>query len=289
MASAESKPEPRSVTLFNFTFVLVAAGIGVAVLTRLTGKSDPMVTTVLLACMGVGVPLAAWLSVLRHGKNGSLKLSPLPDAQAGGRLADLLHAFLDSPELDADERVYTFTRAHRFRGIPVSFGMMGLLPGLIFLFSPLPGLPRALWIGVTAGSILLMAAGFFWRYRCTLNLKERTLTMRLLWRKTQPVKAIGAQAVWILGTRGNSFVLDERHALYAVAGNQLIQISNFEKPHRPVFSAAEQLARAAGVPLMPRGSENTPAAIHMDWWVISLPVAFILIMVALQILKSPGQ
>jgi len=293
MNNAKTKVEPRTVALFNFTYVIVAAGIGFAALNQVAGRVDPMFTSIVLICVGVGAPLAAWISTMRLRKAGSLELNPESDSSAPGNLAELLDAFLDSPVLDAEGNVYSFTRGHRFRGIPVSSGLLALLPGLIFVFNPVPGISRDVWIAEIAGAVLLIVGGYFWRFRFVLNLKEKMLTTSLWFRKTDQVAAIGAQAAWILATQGNALVLQEGHALYVFDGKEMIQISNFEKPHRPVFGAGEAMARAAGVPLirLPVRSEegslvNSEAAIHLDWWVISLPVAFILTMVALQILRG---
>jgi hypothetical protein len=292
MSNTQEKIEAQ-VDLFNFTYAIVAAGIGFAVVNKLAGTTDPLVSAGVLVCLAVVVPLTAWISAGRLRRSGALKLEARPVSGGGQSLPDMLDAFLDSPALDGDQRIFSFTRAHHLRGIPMSLGIFLLLPGILFLLSSVPGIPAEVWIAVVAAGVLLSAAGYFWRFRYSLNLKERTLVTSFLGKRTETVAAIGAQASWILATKGNTLVLQERHALYAFNGKEMIRISNFERPARPVFAAGEAMARAAGVPVLsdsvaPVDGRLVPAdtAIHLDWWVISLPMAFILTMGAMAVLRG---
>lgn len=293
MSSADKKESSeRSVSLFNFTYVVAASGVGYVIFTKLAGKADPIFTAGVLAVMGVVVPLAAYMAYKRRLANGDLALPPAEEtaSESGVSLSDKLDRFLYSPALE--NNVFTFTRAHTLRALPMSFGGFAVFAAALFLGAPASALSPQVWTGILCAGVVLMAAGFFWRFKFTLNLKERTLTTGTLFgRSTVPVKAIGAEACWVLGTNSNQIVLHLQHALFAYAGDQIVRISDFEKPEKPVFSAAQDLARTAGVPFargtaQATGTSSSGPAVYLEMWMIALPVSFIVTMLAMQFIRA---
>lgn len=291
----------RPLSLFDFKYAIIASAIVFAGITAAVGRPGPAGTAAILVCVAIVVPVTGWVNYRRGLKQGRLKLDAGVVEAAGARsantekLAQDLKRFLFSPAFDANAVVYSFSRGHHLRAIPVCFGFIALIPPIVFLFSPVPWMSPMVTTIVLAAAIMVALFGLFWRTTFALHLKERTMTTRTIFgTRTDSVSAIGAEPSWVLGTRKDELVLDVRNALVTFSGGKIIRISDFEKPERPVFSAGEELANLAGVPFV-RGpakiSENgTPVPadpeVRPDWWVISLPSALILTLIVLYALQT---